>query len=118
MNLFAQQRLIFRSLLTFAVSKTNSNFQVIKSKKEIYHTNKAKGIIPLTIEELTRQNDDSGLANDGKTLADTVFKGYRDDLDYNDENDVGQYNSFFLGNITFKFGMSHYAPNVLISSLP
>lgn len=28
--------------------------------------------------------------NNAKTLADTVFKGYRDDLDFNDENDVGK----------------------------
>ncbi|KAI5634331.1 cytochrome p450 domain-containing protein [Phthorimaea operculella] len=64
--------------------------KVIKSKKETYLKNKAKGIIPPTIEELTRETDDSGLANNAKTLADTVFKGYRDDLDFNDENDVGE----------------------------
>lgn len=68
--------------------------KVIKNKKETYLRNKAKGIIPLTIEELTKNNtsdgDGSGLANDAKTLADTVFKGYRDDLDFNDENDVGK----------------------------
>ncbi|KAJ2950505.1 hypothetical protein O0L34_g8749 [Tuta absoluta] len=66
--------------------------KVIKSKKENYLKNKAKGIIPPTIEELTRsvETEDSGLANNAKTLADTVFKGYRDDLDFNDENDVGE----------------------------
>ncbi|XP_046978516.1 cytochrome P450 4g15-like [Vanessa cardui] len=64
--------------------------KVIKNKKEIYIQNKAKGIIPPTIEEVTKDTpeNDSGLAN-VKTLADTVFKGYRDDLDFNDENDVG-----------------------------
>lgn len=53
--------------------------------------NKAKGIIPPTIEEVTRPSpeEETGLAN-VKTLADTVFKGYRDDLDFNDENDVGK----------------------------
>lgn len=66
--------------------------QVIKSKKETYAQNKAKGIVPLTIDELIRspaENND-GLANNNVTLADTVFKGYRDDLDFNDENDVGK----------------------------
>ncbi|XP_045459539.1 cytochrome P450 4g15-like [Melitaea cinxia] len=64
--------------------------KVIKLKKEIYQQNKAKGIIPPTIEEVTRSSPESEttLANE-KTLADTVFKGYRDDLDFNDENDVG-----------------------------
>ncbi|CAH2092169.1 unnamed protein product [Euphydryas editha] len=64
--------------------------RVIKNKKEVYLQNKAKGIIPPTIEEVTRSSFDSetALANE-KTLADTVFKGYRDDLDFNDENDVG-----------------------------
>lgn len=67
-----------------------STLQVIKSKKETYLQNKAKGIIPPSIEELTRvQGNESGLANDA-TLSDTVFKGYRDDLDFNDENDVGE----------------------------
>ncbi|XP_026491077.2 cytochrome P450 4g15-like [Vanessa tameamea] len=64
--------------------------KVIKNKKEIYIQNKAKGFIPPTIEEVTKDTpeNDTGLAN-VKTLADTVFKGYRDDLDFNDENDVG-----------------------------
>lgn len=64
--------------------------KVIKLKKEVYQQNKAKGIIPPTIEEVTRSAPESEatLANE-KTLADTVFKGYRDDLDFNDENDVG-----------------------------
>lgn len=66
--------------------------QVIKSKKETYVQNKAKGIIPPTIDELIRPTvkSNDGLANDNATLADTVFKGYRDDLDFNDENDVGR----------------------------
>ncbi|CAG9091028.1 unnamed protein product [Plutella xylostella] len=65
--------------------------KVIKNKKETYFMNKAKGIIPPTLEELTKSEDNDGiLANDGKTLADSVFKGYRDDLDFNDENDVGE----------------------------
>lgn len=52
--------------------------------------NKAKGIIPTPIEELIRPtNNDDGM-EESKTLADTVFKGYRDDLDFNDENDVGK----------------------------
>ncbi|CAH0721562.1 unnamed protein product, partial [Brenthis ino] len=64
--------------------------KVIKNKKEKYLQNKAKGIIPPTIEEVTRpsREEETGLAN-VKTLSDTVFKGYRDDLDFNDENDVG-----------------------------
>ncbi|XP_063379812.1 cytochrome P450 4g15-like isoform X2 [Cydia fagiglandana] len=66
--------------------------KVIKSKKQTYFENKSKGIIPTSIEELTRskENDETGLANNVKTLADSVFKGYRDDLDFNDENDVGE----------------------------
>lgn len=67
--------------------------QVIKLKKNIYHENKAKGIIPPTIQELTQirsQGNDNVLANNAKTLSDTVFKGYRDDLDFNDDNDVGK----------------------------
>ncbi|XP_049865564.1 cytochrome P450 4g15-like [Pectinophora gossypiella] len=65
--------------------------KVIKSKKETYMQNKSKGIIPPTLDELTRnvEDDSNDLAN-GKTLADTVFKGYRDDLDFNDENDIGE----------------------------
>nr|QZP43574.1 cytochrome P450 monooxygenase CYP4G253 [Ephestia elutella] len=62
--------------------------KVIKQKKQVYTENKAKGIIPSTIEELTRSTKDD-LGNVNKTLADMVFKGYRDDLDFNDENDVG-----------------------------
>ncbi|KAG6450738.1 cytochrome P450 4g15 [Manduca sexta] len=66
--------------------------KVIKSKKQTYLENKAKGIIPLTIEELTRnvESDENVLANSAKTLSDAVFKGYRDDLDFNDENDIGE----------------------------
>lgn len=65
--------------------------QVIKNKKETYIQNKARGIIPPTIDELIRPTAENNntLANDNATLADTVFKGYRDDLDFNDENDVG-----------------------------
>lgn len=67
--------------------------QVIKNKKQTYFDNKAKGIIPLTIDELIHKptiDNDSVFANNAKTLSDTVFKGYRDDLDFNDENDVGE----------------------------
>lgn len=65
--------------------------QVIKEKKKTYFENKAKGIIPPTLEELTRSPDDVTDPNvDTKTLADNVFKGLRDDLDFNDENDVGK----------------------------
>ncbi|XP_013185741.2 cytochrome P450 4g15 [Amyelois transitella] len=63
--------------------------KVIKQKKQVYMENKAKGIIPNTIEELIRSNNENDLVDDTKTLADMVFKGYRDDLDFNDENDVG-----------------------------
>ena len=57
----------------------------------MYFENKAKGFIPPTLAELTRNTDDDDvLATDNKTLSDTVFKGYRDDLDFNDENDVGK----------------------------
>lgn len=63
---------------------------MIKNKKETYFSNKAKGIVPLTLDELTKSKGEGVLANDAETLADTVFKGYRDDLDFNDENDVGK----------------------------
>ncbi|KAH9641905.1 hypothetical protein HF086_011655 [Spodoptera exigua] len=65
--------------------------KVIKNKKQTYFENKDKGIIPPTLAELTRNEEDGSLlANDAKTLSDAVFKGYRDDLDFNDENDVGE----------------------------
>ncbi|XP_022828928.1 cytochrome P450 4g15-like [Spodoptera litura] len=64
--------------------------KVIKSKKETYLENKAKGVVPPTLEELTRTPDESVLANNDKTLSEDVFKGYRDDLDFNDENDIGE----------------------------
>ncbi|KAJ8727107.1 hypothetical protein PYW08_015504 [Mythimna loreyi] len=69
--------------------------KVIKLKKQMYYENKAKGIIPPSIQELTEgktrtTSSNNVLANGGKTLSDTVFKGYRDDLDFNDENDVGE----------------------------
>ncbi|KAJ8727105.1 hypothetical protein PYW08_015502 [Mythimna loreyi] len=65
--------------------------KVIKSKKEMYLENKAKGYIPPTLADLTRNTDDDNvLSTDNKTLSDTVFKGYRDDLDFNDDNDVGE----------------------------
>lgn len=68
--------------------------QVIKNKKQIYFQNKAKGVIPLSIAELTKTKEtsetDEGFSNNAKTLSDSVFKGYRDDLDFNDENDVGK----------------------------
>ncbi|XP_050362594.1 cytochrome P450 4g15-like [Nymphalis io] len=76
-----------KKLLSIIHGLTN---KVIKNKKEIYIQNKAKGIIPPTLEEVIKDTpeNETGLAN-VKTLADTVFKGYRDDLDFNDENDVG-----------------------------
>uniref|UniRef100_A0A2H1V1E4 SFRICE001781.2 n=1 Tax=Spodoptera frugiperda TaxID=7108 RepID=A0A2H1V1E4_SPOFR len=65
----------------------------LTNKVKIYQENKAKGIIPPSLQELTdgkALNNDTVLANNAKTLSDTVFKGYRDDLDFNDENDVGK----------------------------
>lgn len=63
-------------------------------------------MIPPTLEELTKNPDDSDnvLAN-AKTLSEDVFKGYRDDLDFNDENDIGKLNIYDLLTITsiFKF---------------
>lgn len=63
---------------------------MIKSKKEKYLTNKSKGIVSPTIEELTRSTDIECLETNNKTLADNVFKGLRDDLDVLDEDDVGK----------------------------
>nr|XP_021183940.2 cytochrome P450 4g15 [Helicoverpa armigera] len=83
-SFFAKQK----KLLSIIHGLTN---KVIKSKKQTYFENKARGFIPPTLEELTRTvDDDNVLANDSKTVSDTVFKGYRDDLDFNDENDVGE----------------------------
>lgn len=64
--------------------------KVIKNKKETYLENKAKGVVPPTLEELTKTTDDNVLANNDKSLSEDVFKGYRDDLDFNDENDIGE----------------------------
>ncbi|CAD0198717.1 unnamed protein product [Chrysodeixis includens] len=64
--------------------------KVIKNKKETYLENKSKGFIPPTLEELTKSTDDNVLANNDKSLSEDVFKGYRDDLDFNDENDIGE----------------------------
>nr|QOL02379.1 cytochrome P450 4g15-like protein [Glyphodes pyloalis] len=64
--------------------------KVIKEKKKEYLENKEKGIIPPTLEELTKSSNGNGVNGDTKTLSDTVFKGLRDDLDFNDENDVGE----------------------------
>ncbi|KAM3968055.1 LOW QUALITY PROTEIN: uncharacterized protein ACR2FA_005074 [Aphomia sociella] len=58
-------------------------------KKEVYMENKAKGIIPPTLEELTRTTSSNEVVDNEKSIADNVFEGYRDDLDFNDENDVG-----------------------------
>nr|XP_021183869.2 cytochrome P450 4g15-like [Helicoverpa armigera]WRX06070.1 CYP4G10 [Helicoverpa armigera] len=63
--------------------------KVIMNKKQTYFENKAKGFIPPTLKELTRNLDDDNV-NENKTVSDTVFEGYRDDLDFNDENDVGE----------------------------
>ncbi|CAB3235967.1 unnamed protein product [Arctia plantaginis] len=81
-----------KRLLSIIHGLTN---KVIKSKKETYFENISKGFIPPTLNELTSQTeisiaDKNILANQAKTLSDTVFKGYRDDLDYNDEQDVGE----------------------------
>ncbi|XP_052758279.1 uncharacterized protein LOC113519550 [Galleria mellonella] len=62
--------------------------KVIKEKKQVYVDNKTKGIVPPTLEELTRPCDND-ISSDGKSISDNVFKGYRDDLDFNDEYDVG-----------------------------
>ncbi|GBP66542.1 Cytochrome P450 4g15 [Eumeta japonica] len=63
--------------------------KVIKSKKEIYLKNKAKGIIPPTLEDLLSTPESKDDVINTQTFADAVFKGYRDDLDLNDENDIG-----------------------------
>ncbi|XP_072941702.1 cytochrome P450 4g15-like [Epargyreus clarus] len=76
-----------KKLLSIIHGLTN---KVIKFKKEKYTQNKAKGIAAPSIDVTqTKTENDTGLANVA-TLADTVFKGYRDDLDFNDENDVGE----------------------------
>ncbi|GBP66546.1 Cytochrome P450 4g15 [Eumeta japonica] len=41
------------------------------------------------LEELVSASDSKDDVISARTLADTVFKGYRDDLDFNDESDVG-----------------------------
>ncbi|KAL4714491.1 hypothetical protein ACJJTC_017786 [Scirpophaga incertulas] len=61
--------------------------KVIREKKKTYIENKTKGIIPPTIEELTRDN--CGDIDDINILSDNIFKGLKDDLDTNDENDIG-----------------------------
>lgn len=87
--------------------------QVIKNKKERYLQNKAKGIIPPTIDEISKSapktENYNVLANE-KTLADTVFKGYRDDLDFNDENDVGKHNTIIQ---TYEYLQQHYKSKCL-----
>lgn len=74
-----------------------SRLQVIKNKKETYLTNKAKGIIPPTLDELTKvpDNEKSNISIHD-TASDNVFKGFRDDLDFIDENDVGKYEKKIL----------------------
>nr|QZK27654.1 cytochrome P450 monooxygenase CYP4G113 [Conogethes punctiferalis] len=67
--------------------------KVIKSKKETFLANKAKGIVSPTLEELTKGPDNeenSDLSSGDTSAADNAFKGYRDDLDFIDENDVGE----------------------------
>ncbi|XP_063823255.1 cytochrome P450 4g15-like isoform X1 [Ostrinia nubilalis] len=65
--------------------------KVIKSKKETFLANKAKGIVSPTIEELTKDVKNNKPNDDpNKTISDSVFKGLRDDLDFIDENDVGE----------------------------
>lgn len=34
--------------------------------------------------------EDNNIEN-SNTVADNLFKGYKDDLDYNDEHDIGKY---------------------------
>lgn len=65
-------------------------FKVIKSKKQTYLENKARGFTPPTLEELTQTESKDDESASTKTLSDTVFQGYRDDLDINDENDIGK----------------------------
>lgn len=65
--------------------------QVIKSKKETFLANRAKGIISPTLEELTKEvPEDDNSEGSSNTVSDNVFKGLRDDLDFIDENDVGK----------------------------
>ncbi|XP_028033176.1 cytochrome P450 4g15-like [Bombyx mandarina] len=84
-SLFKKQRELLKTIHGLTI-------KVIKKKKFMYLQNKEKGIIPPTIEELTKIKDtnDSVMEDSAKTLSDTVFKGYRDDLDFNDEQDVGE----------------------------
>ena len=88
--------------------------QVIKNKKETYLENKSKGVIPPTIDELTKGDDgDNVLANNDKTLSEDVFKGYRDDLDFNDENDIGKPNTIDIGtNINIDITFPNETSNV------
>lgn len=79
-----------------AVIQNITVYKVIKNKKATYWKNRAQGITPLTIEELTQSNE-SGISNQDDTIAGNLFKGYRDDLDFNDENDVGTHT--FIYNI-------------------
>ncbi|KAL0839732.1 hypothetical protein ABMA28_016375 [Loxostege sticticalis] len=65
--------------------------KVIKSKKETFLANRAKGIISPTLEELTKEvPEDDNSEGSSNTVSDNVFKGLRDDLDFIDENDVGE----------------------------
>ncbi|GBP08053.1 Cytochrome P450 4g15 [Eumeta japonica] len=59
-----------------------------QKQKEAYLKNSA-GITPPTLEELMRTPESSDDVSGAQTLADAVFEGYRDDLDANDENDIG-----------------------------
>ncbi|XP_041972877.1 cytochrome P450 4g15-like [Aricia agestis] len=72
-----------KKLLSIIHGLTN---KVIKLKKEKYVSNKGR----VETEEVKRSSANEPVLANEKTLADTVFKGYRDDLDFNDENDVGE----------------------------
>ncbi|KAL4714434.1 hypothetical protein ACJJTC_017729 [Scirpophaga incertulas] len=64
--------------------------KVIKNKKDMYFSNKSKGIIPESLAELIKSSDDGNSESDKTIFTDNIFKGYRDDLDFIDENDVGE----------------------------
>lgn len=51
--------------------------------------NISKGITSHTMENLMQSPKTTDKIRDSVTFSDSVFKGLKDDLDYNDENDVG-----------------------------
>lgn len=46
-----------------------------------------------------------------KTVSDSVFHGYRDDLDFNDDNDVGMYRNSELTQLTVR---PHQRDNIVL----